>query len=73
MRSECGKDVHKVSLESYDGEHQTAKYSVSTGVEIENFMRMKTKKKNIEFYHNGYFITKFAFKKEKRASRAINN
>ena len=39
-------------------------------------MRMKTKdnmKKIIEVYHNGYFITKFAFKKGKRASRAINN
>ena len=37
---------------------------------------MKTKnnkKKIIEVHHNGYFITKFAFKKEKRASRAINN
>ena len=39
-------------------------------------MRMKTKnnmKKIIKVYHNGYFITKFAFKKEKTASRATNN
>ena len=37
---------------------------------------MKTKnymKKIFEIYYNGYFITKFAFKKEKRASKAINN
>jgi len=49
---------------------------VSKGVKIENFMRMKIKnnmKKIIEVYHNGHFITKFAFKKERRASRAINN
>ena len=53
-----------------------ARFSVSTGVKIENFMRMKTKnnmKKIIEIYHNEYFITKFAFKKEKTASRATNN
>ena len=39
-------------------------------------MRMKIKnsiKEIIEVYHNGYFITKFAFKQEKRASRAMNN
>ena len=61
---------------AYDGEHPTARFSVSTGVKIENFMRIKTKnnmKKIIEVYLNGYSITKFAFKKEKTASRAINN
>ena len=39
-------------------------------------MRMKKKKnmkKIIEVYHNGYFITKFAFKKVKTANRATNN
>ena len=30
-------------------------------------------KKIIVVYHKGYSITKFAFKKEKRASRAIND
>ena len=30
-------------------------------------------KKIIGVYLNGYSITKFAFKKEKTASRAINN
>ena len=37
---------------------------------------MKTKnylKKIIEIDYNGYSITKFVFKKEKRASKAINN
>ena len=60
----------------YDGEHLTARFSVSTGVKIENFMRLKTKnyiRKIIEIYYNKYFITKFAFKKEKRARNAINN
>ena len=53
-----------------------ARFSVSTGVKIENFMRMKTKNymnNIIEIYYNGYLITKFAFKKERRASKAINN
>ena len=53
-----------------------ARFSVSKGVKIENFMRMKTKnciKKIIEVYQNGYSITKYALKKEKRASKAINN
>ena len=43
---------------------------------MENSMRMKTKnnmKKIMEVYYNGYFITKFAFKKEKTAIRATNN
>jgi len=46
---------------------------VSTGVKIENFIRIKTKnnmKKIIGVYLNGYSI---AFKKEKTASRSINN
>ena len=37
---------------------------------------MKTKnnmKKIIEVYQNKYFIIRFAFKKEKGASRAVNN
>ena len=49
-----------IKQEPYDGEHPTARFSVSTGVKIENFMRMKTKnymKKIIELYQNGYFIT----------------
>ena len=60
----------------YDGEHLMARFSVSSGVKIENFMRIKTKnnkKKIIGVYLNGYSITKFAFKKEKRASKAIKN
>ena len=50
-----------------------ARFSVSTGVKIENFMRIKIKnnmKKIIEVYHNGCFSSKFAFKQEKRARRA---
>ena len=49
----------------YDGEHLTARFSVSTGVKIENFMRMKIRKnikRIIEVYHSKYFIAKFAFK-----------
>ena len=50
---------------AYDGEHLTARFSVSTGVKIKNFMRMKIKnnmKRIIEVYHNKYFIAKFALK-----------
>ena len=39
-------------------------------------MRLKTKnymKTIIHVYHNGYFFAKFAYKKENKASRAINN
>jgi len=49
---------------------------VSTGAKIEIPPKTKIKKNMktiIEAYHNGYFITKFAFKKERRASKAINN
>ena len=52
-------------LNTYDGEHPTAKFSVSTGVKIENFMRIKIRnniKKIIEIYHSKYSIAKFAFK-----------
>ena len=56
LRAICGQQ--------YDGVHPTARFSVSTGVKIKNFMRMKIKdnmKKIIELYQNKYFITKFAF------------
>ena len=49
----------------YDGVYPKARLSVSTGVKIENFMRMKIRKnikKIIEVYHSKYFIAKFAFK-----------
>ena len=47
----------------YDGEHMKARFSVSTGVKIENFMKVKTKKYHkqmIDVYHIKYFIAKFA-------------
>ena len=50
---------------TYDGEHRTARFSVSTGVKIEKFMRLKIRKnmkKIIEVYHSEYFIAKFAFR-----------
>ena len=49
----------------WDGEHPTARFSVSTGVKKENFMRIKVNKnikRIIEVYHSKYFIAKFAFK-----------
>ena len=49
----------------YDGEHRTARFSVSTGVKKENSMRIKANKnikRIIEVYHSKYFIAKFAFK-----------
>ena len=49
----------------YDGEHPTTRISVSTGVKIEDFMRMKRRnsiKKIIWVYHSKCFIAKFAFK-----------
>ena len=52
-------------LDEYDGEHRTARFSVSTGVKKENSMRIKIKKiikRIIEVYHSKYFIAKFAFK-----------
>ena len=63
-------------LQSQDGEHPTARFSVSAGDKIENFMTMKIKnniKRIIEVYHNKYFIAKFAFKQDKRTSVAIIN
>ena len=56
--------------EVYDGVHLKARFSVSTGVKIENFMRIEMKnniKKVIVVYHDEYFIAKFAFKLDKRA------
>ena len=60
----------------YDGEHPMVRFSVSTGVKIENFMRMKIKKniKNIiEVYNSKYLIAKFSFKQDKTAGKAILN
>ena len=65
-----------MKLTAYDGEHLTARFSVSIGVKIENSMKTKIKnnmKKIIEVYHNKYFIAKFAFKQDKRASVALIN
>ena len=61
---------------AYDGKHPKVRFSVSTGVKIENFMRVKTKndtKRGIEEFHIKYFISKFAFKLYKRSSIAIIN
>ena len=49
----------------YDGEHLTARFSVSTGVKKENSMRIKVRKnikRIIEVYPSKYFIAKFASK-----------
>ena len=49
----------------YDGKHPTARFSVSAGDKIENFMTMKIKdniQRIISVYHSEYFIAKFAFK-----------
>ena len=49
----------------YDGEHPKTTLSVSTGVKIVNFMRVKMKnyiQQIIVINHNKYFIAKFAFK-----------
>ena len=46
-------------------DHPTARFTVSKGVRIGNFMRMKIEnnmKTIIEVYYNEYFISKFAFK-----------
>ena len=51
------------ALSCYDGEHPRAMFSVSTGVKI--------RKKNIKEIK--YFIAKFAFKLDKRASMIIIN
>ena len=51
--------------ELYDGEHPKTTLSVSTGVKIVNFMRVKMKnyiRQIIVINHNKYFIAKFAFK-----------
>ena len=51
--------------EQYDGEHLTARFSVSTGVKKENSMRIKVRKnikRIIEVYPSKYFIAKFASK-----------
>ena len=50
---------------TYDGEHLTARFSVSTGVKKENSMRIKVRKnikRIIEVYPSKYFIAKFASK-----------
>ena len=52
-------------LDNYDGEHLTARFSVSTGVKKENSMRIKVRKnikRIIEVYPSKYFIAKFASK-----------
>ena len=46
-------------------------FSVSTGVKIRNLIRVKLSKKNIKQIK--YFIAKFAFKLDKRASMIIIN
>ena len=56
--------------------HPMARFSVSTGVKIEKFVRMNIRnniKKIIEVYHSKHFIAKFAFKWDKRVSKAIIN
>ena len=56
---------------NYDGEHLKARFSVSTGVKIENLIRKEMKnniKKIIVVYHGKYLIAKFAFKLDKRVS-----
>ena len=50
-----------------------ARFSVSAGDKMENFITMKMKnniKRIILVYHSKYFIAKFAFKKDKEASEA---
>jgi len=57
--------LYLLIFDPYDGEHLKATFSVSTGIKIDNFRKVKMKKyiqKIIEINHNKYFIEKFAFK-----------
>ena len=63
--AEKKKKKKEEKIPPYDGEHPTARFSVSAGDKIENFMTMKLKKnikRIISVYHSKYFIAKFAFK-----------
>ena len=59
------KKLKKPNHSQFHDKHSKARFSVSTGVKIENFIKVKTENKTkqiIEVNYIEYFIENFAFK-----------